>query len=434
VRVAPGLLGQGGTRQYFVAFTTPAEARGLGGFMGNWAVLTATDGNLELTRDGRVADLLPRAGDPPRTLDAPADYVDRYGPLHPEAFPGDVTASPDFPSVAQALAGIYAQVEGGGPVDGVLAIDPYGLAAMLEITGPITVTGQAEPLTAANAADYLLRRQYEAYDTRQERIDVLDEASRATFDAFIHAGDLQPTRLAAVMAPPVAEGRIVASSDDPAEQAFIERLGLGGAFPAADGGDFFAVVTQNGSKNKIDAYLHRSVEYRPSFDPETGALEANVTIRLRNDAPAGLPDYVIGNDPESGRPDGTNWTWLNVYSPHDLASFAVDGRPVGVGTKQELGRFVYQTYVAVPAGATVEVTMRLTGTIDRDDEYRLRWYQQPLVHPDEVEVAVSIAPPWYVDDPDAPAGTVPLVSGEPDRVGPSREDGELVLPLRRVDP
>ena len=34
---APGLFGGDGPRTYFIGFTTPAEARGSGGFMGNWA-------------------------------------------------------------------------------------------------------------------------------------------------------------------------------------------------------------------------------------------------------------------------------------------------------------------------------------------------------------------------------------------------------------
>ena len=39
MRLAPQMLGAEGVRRYFIAFTTPAEARGMGGFMGNWAVI-----------------------------------------------------------------------------------------------------------------------------------------------------------------------------------------------------------------------------------------------------------------------------------------------------------------------------------------------------------------------------------------------------------
>ena len=75
--VAPGLLGGDGTRHYFVAFTTPAEERGLGGFMGNWAELTATDGKLTLSRSGRVSELNDVPGADKRVVTEPADYAAR---------------------------------------------------------------------------------------------------------------------------------------------------------------------------------------------------------------------------------------------------------------------------------------------------------------------------------------------------------------------
>ena len=62
-RWRPAMLGGHGTRHYFVAFTTESESRGLNGFMGNWAELTASDGKLTLTRTGRVDDLNARPGD-----------------------------------------------------------------------------------------------------------------------------------------------------------------------------------------------------------------------------------------------------------------------------------------------------------------------------------------------------------------------------------
>ncbi|MGB7880584.1 MAG: hypothetical protein WBL31_17595, partial [Ilumatobacteraceae bacterium] len=37
------------------AFTTPAETRGLGGFMGNWIELTADDGRIRVSAAGPVS-------------------------------------------------------------------------------------------------------------------------------------------------------------------------------------------------------------------------------------------------------------------------------------------------------------------------------------------------------------------------------------------
>jgi len=399
VEVAPGLLGGDGPRRYFVAFLNPAESRGLGGFMGNWAELTAVDGKLSLARSGRSAELAHRPRDPVRALGAPDDYVARYGVFHPEDDLRDISLSPDFPSVAAALDSVYPQTAVGAPIDGVLALDPYALAAMLEFTGPVQVDGIDAPLAAENAVDYLLREQYLAFDPateNEERIDVLDDAGTATFDAFLRTRALRPGRLARVFGPVVEQGRLLVTTNDPAEAAFLERIGLAGSFPVADVADLFSVVTQNAGNNKIDVFLHRSTTYEATFDPTTGAVEARVTVRLRNDAPStGLSSYVIRNRPDSGQPDGVNWLWFNVYSPHLLASASLDGQPLAMGAQGELGVNVYHAYLPVPSEGEATVVLDLMGAIAPSSTYRVAWYAQPMVNPDELAVTVTPQSPWH---------------------------------------
>ena len=125
--------------------------------MGNWAILQADGGHLELIRNGRSSELARKGDEPERTLTAPDDYLNRYGALDPEQDFRDITFSPDFPSDAQAISSVFPQTVGGTPIDGVLAVDPYAVAAMLEITGPLQIEGLDSPLGADNAADYLLR-------------------------------------------------------------------------------------------------------------------------------------------------------------------------------------------------------------------------------------------------------------------------------------
>ena len=149
VRVLPDMLGAAGQRNYFVAFMTPSESRGLGGFIGSFGLLSADGGHVSLTQSGPIGDLekaLPPGG---ATLTGPVDYLARYGAFQPDVYPQDATYSPDLPSVSSVLAQLYSQA-GGPPIDGVLAIDPYGLAALLKFTGPIDVPGLPMPLTSAN--------------------------------------------------------------------------------------------------------------------------------------------------------------------------------------------------------------------------------------------------------------------------------------------
>src|SRR5690606_23311118 len=185
----------------------------------NFAVVTVDDGRIELTRNDRVSAIERQPGEPPRVLDSTPDYRARYGATRPHEVLRDVTQSPDFPTVAHVISTAYAQAPGGTPIDGVIAVDPYAIAAVLRLTGPVEVEGLDEPLTAGNAADILLRRQYEAFeDSKAERIDFLGDAARATLDALLELRSVEPARWAAVLGPVVEQRRLLMTSTHADEQ------------------------------------------------------------------------------------------------------------------------------------------------------------------------------------------------------------------------
>lgn len=142
VRNAPTMLGADGPRVYFLTFTTPSEAHGLGGYMGNWAEVTITDGRLEVTAFGRTIDLYGEHQE--KTIPHMSDeYAERYGDFLLNDVDNriaglevwaNVTVSPDFPSVAATIADLYPQ-SGGTQVDGVFVLDIYAVAKLMEITG-----------------------------------------------------------------------------------------------------------------------------------------------------------------------------------------------------------------------------------------------------------------------------------------------------------
>jgi hypothetical protein len=220
----------------------------------------------------------------------------------------------------------------------------------------------------------------------------------------------------------------MAYSPRPAEQDLYRRLGVDGAFPNRPGADRFAVVTQNAGNNKIDVFLHRSVRYVVELDPSTATLRASATIRLRNDAPSsGLPPVVIASRPELRVPPGSNPVWFTFYSPHRLRSAAIDGRPLTVVSQHELGLSAVDARFSVPPGQEVTVELRFDGVLEDPSGYRLDWYQQPTVNPDDVEVRVVPPPGWPVEaGPDVDlAGGVASV-----RDPQSRLDGSIDLMWR----
>lgn len=406
VEIAPGLFGGEGDRRYLVLFTTPAEMRGLGGFIGNYGELTIIDGDIELSRSGRISELRPPAGAPPHAISGPVDYLARWGRFEVGDFVQDTTFSPDFPSVAQVWEQIYPQAPGGAAIDGVIVVDPYALAAFMTFTGPITVPGYPVPLTSDNAADILLREQYLTFQEGGERVDFLDDATRLTFEALT-TGDLPgPRQVTEVLGPMVAQGRLSVHSVVPDEQDFFTSVDLDGALPAVNG-DFLSVTTQNSGNNKIDIFLHRELRYDVRYDPDTGTVRGELAVTLRNDAPAsGLPPYVIGNRDPSRIPIGANLMYLSVYTPWDVTDAALDGEPIPVEHAEELDRFAYGTFVQVPAGGTRTVTFTLEGSAGPAYDYWLTFAPQPLVNPDRLRVNVTGAEGWEV------CGTTELEEGD----------------------
>ena len=393
VDVAPAMLGGDGVRHYMVMFTTPAEMRGLGGFMGNWAILTADNGKLDLGESGRVRDLNRDASREIKEPTGPEDFLLRYQRWHVEQRLQDITVSPDFPTVASVMGELYPQA-GGIKLDGAIVVDPYGLAALLELTGPVTVDGYPDPLTKDNVAEVLLTKQYLDFGDRELREQFLDAALRKPFEKLTDMSLPSPQVLGKVLGDASRERRLLFWTYQPKEQEFLTRIGASGAFGAPDGHDFLAITTQNSGNNKIDVYFKRKIEYAATYDPATGKLAAKAKVTLKNGAPAtGLPEAIIG-DNDKGFPDGTNAVYFSFYTPHSLREARVDNLARGVEFQRELGQNVYSTRVVMPAGTEAVLEFDLTGQLPPGTAYSLDYLPQPTVNPDELSVEVTPAPLW----------------------------------------
>ena len=420
--IVPDLLGARGPRTYLVGFTTPAEARGLGGFMGHYAEIEADEGQLRLVRTGPVSELSD-ALPPDPTLRGLDEYLRRHGRLRPARYPGNVTASPSFPPVADALAQIYPQTTGGRPVDGVFVVDPEGLAGILAVTGPVRVPGLDRPFAAEGAPEFLLRGQYD-YATgvdQQVRKQLLDDIVHATFEALTHADLPGPRTLGETFEPLVSAGRLRGVTSVAGAGPLFAELGLDAAFPEPSGRDLLSVVTGNRGQNKLDAYLHRAITYDVTYDPASGATHAEAEVRLRNEPPAGELPYEVGYNP-FGLPPGTNATRLDLYSPLGLDEVTVDGVPAPVAEARELGSQVHGVVLDVPPGGEAVVRYSLSGTLPAGERYRLRLVHQPLANPDDVTVRVRGAEGWR------PAGaTEPLVRSGRVATGAPASEGTVEL-------
>ncbi len=399
VTLAPNILGADGPRTYYVAFTTPSEARGLGGFTGNFAELSVADGRLELTDFGRNDTLDEAAPAGSRRLDGPEDWLRQYGPIGFDSWPGgtvgpdpfkNVTVSPVMESTGNVIAQLYPQ-SGGVELDGVIAMDVRVLAQLLEFTGPIELDEVGRSLNQRNATRFLLNEQYQMTD-RDDRIDLIETASRRVVDELLTGALPAPLDIAASLGPLVEEGRLLAWMADPDEQTMIERAGLAGTLPDATSvpvDDAVAVVYNNVIGNKIDYYLESSVSYSGEVDLTKGTVTSQLEITLTNTAPSdGEPIYVIGNPLDE--PLGTNQTWVTAFGGFEAGAVLLDGQPVESTSGIESGYHTTSAVVRLAAGESRELTMRFTGTFDTSNGYALLVRSPPAANLVPVEVDLDV--------------------------------------------
>ena len=389
-RDLPTMLGGTEPQHYFVAFMAPSESRGLGGILGAYAELTAADGKVILTRSGHVGDLndaLPPGGG---TLTGPPDFLEQYGQFAPGDAFQDVTFSPDLPTVGQVLAQLYPEA-GGDPVNGVLVLDPVGLARLLSITGPVTVPGLPYELTSTNAVPFLLRGLYQLDGGSAAAQDQLQgQLIKVAFQKLVDGSLPSPEALSQLLEPAVLGGHIGYWGARQSDAALVGALHLADAFPSAGHGDLMSVTTQNAGANKLDAYLRESIKDRILVDPATGSVQAQVTVTLRDDAPpSGLPPLVADSPLAPGTPTGADPLLVSVYSPYGVDGVGVDGAPASVSSSEELGVHVYRQWVTVPAGGSTTLELNLLGAHAPGSRYTLSLHLPPAANPVSFEASLS---------------------------------------------
>ncbi len=372
----PTLLGAGGERRYLVLLGNPAEARDLGGHVGNWAVLKVADGDIDLEQVGRPLDLENRPAEADLSIDQ--GYPQSLLEMKPAWYPQNWSATPDFPT-ASRIASVLYEKKTGQHIDGVFYADPFVVESMLEVTGPVPIPELNRSLAAKDAVKFLTEDQFVLFDGKADGDDAVTELVKRIFNEFTESRLPGPKRIGDLFGPLVREGRFRFDLPGDPDDPLIRQLGLNSGVRAEPGADLIAVISRNANPSKIDAFLDRESSYTVDWNPETGAVRATVKVVLTNNAPAsGLPSVVIGNG--VGAPEGTNVTNLAVLSPFEVTSAEMDSESVSVSPVSDGLWWRHTIEVPIPAQGRRVVTVTVSGKVAPGDEYRLLVAGQPLVN------------------------------------------------------
>jgi UDP-N-acetylmuramyl pentapeptide phosphotransferase/UDP-N-acetylglucosamine-1-phosphate transferase len=412
-RIAPAILGGDRPRRYFLAVQNPAELRGTGGMIGNWGIITAEHGKIKLDFIERVRELNVRGG-PDRTISGPADYLRRYSRFGPQNTWQNVNMSPDFGVVGSVISQLYPQ-SGGEAIDGVIAVDPLGLAALLRLTGPVRVPDWPTPVSADNVVDVTLRDAYAAFAQTSDRADFLGDVARRTVDVAT-AGDLgKPAQIANVLGQASREGHISLYFTRPEEENVARILNADGRLPRGSN-DSLLLVTQNAGANKIDYYLRRHVQYDLRVEPDAqrrrARVQGHIRVQLDNTAPDnGLPQSVIGPAEgfESRFVAGENFAYVSLYTPLGVTGVRLNGQPMQAEAARELDRQVVSVWLDIRASTTSELVIDVDGEVTLGDDglYQLDVMRQAFLAPDDVSLRLAVPPGWKITGADHASVTGP---------------------------
>jgi hypothetical protein len=385
-----------GPSKYLVLAANNSEMRAGSGMLLSAGVMTMQNGQFHLGPMTDTGDLMVPAGAVPIT----GDLAARWGWTDPSQEWRNLAMSPRFAENAQLAQEMW-KAKTGETLDGVIAIDPIGLRALIEVSGPVVANGKL--ITKDNVIREMLLQSYLDYQSnpndpnsgaapnqqRRERSSdiaraIVDQLDRKGWDVANLVQDLQSA----------AQGRhVLAWSSKPDQQRGWVAAGVSGQLRP----DSLLLAVQNRAGNKLDQFLpvQAVLEHRPV----AAGSEVTVRIHIENQAPAqGLNTFVQGPYPFLGFQAGEYRGILSVNIPGASRAITLvggskivvagpDGPARVIGTEIALLRGEKKDYVLkfiVPAGyahVTVEPSARypaVTWTAGRqtwqDDSARtLRW-------------------------------------------------------------
>ncbi|HEX5493413.1 MAG TPA: DUF4012 domain-containing protein [Mycobacteriales bacterium] len=385
-QLVPAMLGADGPRHYLVAFQNDAEARGTGGLVGLYAVVSADHGRVHVDELGSDT-ALQNAPDLP--VDLGREFRTRWG--DDPAMWANSNMDPKFGYAARIWLALWDR-QTGRHLDGVIATDPVALGYLLGAIGPVRLsTGDA--MTASNAVALTMSEVYARFpDSNEQRDAYMRDVARRLMDALL-SGRGDTRALLRGLSRAASERRLLVYSSHPVEERQLADTALGGTLPAGNGPYAFVVVN-NLAGSKMDYYLNRTLTYR-SDRCAAGRRRSRIGITFTNSAPAPatLPAYVTQRQDtdratlaQSGA-RGSVSVLVSIYGPKGAGVLhaTVDGHPLRVSSNTEDGRPVWGFPLVIGPGASRTVTLQITEPASNAAPVIP---VQPLVRPERVRTSL----------------------------------------------
>jgi hypothetical protein len=280
VPILTEVLGGNGPRRYLIEQVNPAELRAGGGFVGTFSLIQADHGKLQVLRSGNAYELAD-----PRPLPWQAGFIPQPTPYR-EIIPQiswsfvDSNVYPDFPSNAR-VAEQFVQPRL-GRIDGVIAMDYYTVAKLLELTGPIDVPGWGIRVDANNFISEAIHRDITDFGAHKL---IFSSLSGPLMDRVSSLpSDQWPTFVSALNG--LASARhLQAYFNSEAVEQEMDRIGWSGGLNPLGHSDFMMEVESNYYGNKANYWMNR--HYSIALKRVGNTLHHLIAVDIVNNEPCG---------------------------------------------------------------------------------------------------------------------------------------------------
>jgi hypothetical protein len=417
-KLLPDFLGANGPRTYLLGMQNSGELRGTGGSILQFGQLSIDSGAPRV--DNNTVYKIDKKRQQISISLPPAAWYVRSIP-DAQRF-GNSNWSPDWPLSAKLMLRYGAASAPDFPhVDGVIAVDPVTMQDLLAGTGAFRAgqrKHQGRRITQKHVLSFLLYKAYATYPNPGVRRAVLKKLVAGFFKVLLKPK--HPSGLVSGMGHALAGKHMQIWMSDPAEEAFIKRMGWDGALKKAEHSDYLNVVEQNVGGNKLDYFEEQQNKLEVTIDGDGAVDTAKVSVE--NPVFVPQPHYWLGDSGPYDRP------MMNVYAPGNAQLQQWDADPLcpvlvtkknitqadapaacrldtpapavwtsGPPEHRERGKKVWSATMQIPAqqSGSFALTYRVPGVVQTRGPrrvYRLVLQHQPKVRPEDLTVSLALPP------------------------------------------
>ncbi len=365
----PTALGANSPQNYLVLLSNPSELRPAGGFDGSVGWVTVDKGapvSIEVKPQEFFNPLISKRTDPPYPM---GRYLTFF---HNSLEIGDAGWDPDFPSTARLSESLYTAATKRQP-DNTISIDPYALAAMLQVTGPVDIPGYG----TFSSDDFFAKLNFivNASTAPGSGKGALTPIGQEVLRHVLAAPASLWPRLFLVFQQQAQGRHIQAYFHDAHLAAATAQVHFDGKV-RDDSQDYLMVSDGNVSLGKQDFYIHKSMQLNTEVNPD-GLVRHEVRVHYQMPNPVDAVDIALNPG------DGSYRDYVRFYLPETaiVAGFTsnVDDSQ-GEGAVDAVsfahGRQVVGAYFRVPRGHEVVLTLTYEVPVQPGSSYQLTLQKQ----------------------------------------------------------